>query len=76
MKQSRSFRRILFLYILYYIIGAPVGFLLAHFKNFFVEIPMLSAVFEKKFEKNLKKVLTDPVMRCYDVITDGDTVDN
>nr|DAX12865.1 MAG TPA: hypothetical protein [Caudoviricetes sp.] len=27
-------------------------------------------------KKTLKKVLTAPGVRCYDVITDGDTVEN
>lgn len=44
---------ILFLYILYYIIGAPVGFLLAHFKNSFVGISTVSAVFEKTLKKSV-----------------------
>lgn len=53
MKQSRSFRRILFLYILYNIICAPVGFLLAHFQIFFVGISTFSAVFEKTLKKSV-----------------------
>lgn len=53
MKHSRSFKRILFLYILYYIIGAPVGCHLAHFQNFFVGISTVSAVFEKTFKKTV-----------------------
>lgn len=72
MKQSRSFRRILFLYILYNIICAPVGFRLAHFQNFFVGISTFCGV----FEKTLKKSVDSLPGWCYDVITDGDTVEN
>lgn len=52
MKQS-VIEEILLLYILYNIICAPLGFLLAHFQIFFVGISTVCGVFEKSFKKTV-----------------------